>query len=41
MVQSLLTHETPVNNISEAYDTALNDPDCLKLVVDWSALDNN
>jgi 3-hydroxyethyl bacteriochlorophyllide a dehydrogenase len=41
MVHSLLTHETPVNNISEAYDTALNDPDCLKLVVDWSALDNN
>jgi len=35
-VGSLLTHTLPVSEISAAYDTAMNDPDCLKLVIDWT-----
>jgi 3-hydroxyethyl bacteriochlorophyllide a dehydrogenase len=35
-VASLLTHEVPVTDVARAYDVALNDIDCLKLLVDWS-----
>lgn len=36
-VASLLTHECDINDVSNAYDIALNDTDCLKLVLDWSS----
>lgn len=35
-VSSLLTHQLPVAAVASAYDTALNDPQCLKLVLDWT-----
>lgn len=35
-VASLLTHDLPVTEIDTAYDVALNDADCLKLVLNWS-----
>ena len=34
-VGSLLTHRMPVAAVEAAYDIALNDQDCLKLVLDW------
>ena len=34
-VTSLLTHQRPVHAISDAYQIALHEPDCLKLVLDW------
>ena len=34
-VGSLLTHRMPVAAVQAAYDIALNDQDCLKLVLDW------
>ncbi|MCB0076338.1 MAG: chlorophyll synthesis pathway protein BchC [Anaerolineales bacterium] len=37
-VGSLLTHRMPVTQIEAAYETALNDPDCLKLVLEWETL---
>lgn len=37
-VAPLLTHQHPISDIAAAYDTALNDEDCLKLVLDWSQL---
>lgn len=36
-VAPLLTHEQSIEDISAAYDTAMNDLDCLKLVIDWNA----
>lgn len=36
-VASLLTHALPIARVAEGYETALNDPACLKLVFDWSA----
>lgn len=35
-VSALLTHEVPVTEISRAYDVAMNDENCLKLVIDWT-----
>ncbi len=35
-VEPLLTHEMGVGDISAAYETALNDEDCLKVVIDWN-----
>lgn len=32
---ALLTHRRPVAQIEDAYATALGDPDCLKLLLDW------
>jgi 3-hydroxyethyl bacteriochlorophyllide a dehydrogenase len=32
----LLTHRLPITSVSEAYTLALTNPDCLKLVLDWS-----
>lgn len=34
-VASLLTHEQPVQAVTDAYHIALHEPDCLKLVLDW------
>lgn len=36
-VDSLLTHELPIEHVTQAYETALNDAECLKLVLDWRA----
>ena len=33
--RALLTHSLPVAQVSHAYDIALNDPECLKLVLEW------
>lgn len=35
-VAPLLTHRLPVEQVAQAYDTAMNDADCLKVVLDWS-----
>ncbi len=35
-VASLLTHQLPIIDVAQAYDVALNNPDCLKLVLDWA-----
>ena len=35
-VRGLLTHHLPISQVSEAYHTALHDPACLKLVLEWS-----
>jgi bacteriochlorophyllide a dehydrogenase len=35
-VEPLLTHRLPVSQVEAAYELALNDPDCLKLVLDWT-----
>lgn len=37
-VASLLTHQLPITDVAQAYDVALKDPDCLKLVLDWAAV---
>jgi 3-hydroxyethyl bacteriochlorophyllide a dehydrogenase len=34
-VAPLLTHALPISEIERAYDTALNQPECLKLVLEW------
>ena len=34
-VGELLTHRLPIASVHEAYRIALNDPDCLKLVLEW------
>lgn len=36
-VAALLTHTLPISAVVTAYDIALNDPDCLKLVLEWAA----
>jgi 3-hydroxyethyl bacteriochlorophyllide a dehydrogenase len=33
---ALLTHHLPATQVARAYEIALNDPECLKLVLDWS-----
>lgn len=35
-VAPLLTHDMPIAEVASAYDTALNDMDCLKLVLHWA-----
>lgn len=40
-VTALLTHELAIGDIASAYDTALNDPDCLKVLLDWSNINVN
>jgi 3-hydroxyethyl bacteriochlorophyllide a dehydrogenase len=32
---ALITHRLPVARFEEAYATALNDPECLKLAIEW------
>jgi len=34
-VAGLLTHTLPIAQVEQAYATALNDPECLKLVLEW------
>lgn len=34
-VESLLTHEIDIADVSQAYDIALNDRNCLKIVINW------
>ena len=34
-VADLLTHRMPVMEVAAAYATALDDPQCLKLVLEW------
>ena len=34
----LITHRRPPPDAEAAYRTAFTDPDCLKMVLDWSAL---
>lgn len=36
-VAALITHQQPVAQLHAAYDTALNNPECLKLVLEWSS----
>jgi 3-hydroxyethyl bacteriochlorophyllide a dehydrogenase len=33
----LVTHRQPIADARSAYETAFNDPSCLKMVLDWSA----
>jgi len=40
-VSSLLTHDFPITEVASAYETALNDIDCLKLVLDWTTVAAN
>jgi 3-hydroxyethyl bacteriochlorophyllide a dehydrogenase len=35
-VSTMLTHELPISEVARAYDVAMNDPECLKVVLDWS-----
>ena len=35
-VSSLITHQYPIAEVADAYQVALGDPNCLKLVFDWS-----
>ncbi|MGJ3239665.1 MAG: zinc-dependent alcohol dehydrogenase [Anaerolineae bacterium] len=35
-VASLLTHDMPIESVTAGYDVAMNDPTCLKLVLNWS-----
>ncbi|PMP84089.1 MAG: alcohol dehydrogenase, partial [Roseiflexus castenholzii] len=32
---ALITHRMPVAQFEAAYATALNNPECLKLVIEW------
>lgn len=34
-VEPLLTHSKPITAVAEAYDIAMNDRDCLKIVLEW------
>lgn len=34
---ALLTHRRPIGQVAAAYATAFDDPECLKLVLDWQA----
>ena len=36
-LEGLVTHHRPARRAPEAYRTAFGDPDCLKMVLDWSA----
>jgi 3-hydroxyethyl bacteriochlorophyllide a dehydrogenase len=40
-VSSLFTHELPISDVSTAYQVALTDQGCLKLVLDWTAVRSN
>lgn len=35
-VSAMLTHSMPISEVVTAYDLALNDADCLKVVLDWT-----
>ena len=35
-VSSLITHQYPISEVADAYQVALGDPNCLKLLFNWS-----
>ncbi|MGF1507649.1 MAG: zinc-binding dehydrogenase [Anaerolineae bacterium] len=35
---ALITHDMPITAVEAGYETAMDDPDCLKLVFDWTGL---
>lgn len=37
-LDSLITHTRPAADAPQAYPTAFTDPDCLKMILDWSTL---
>ncbi|KAA6183435.1 chlorophyll synthesis pathway protein BchC [Thiohalocapsa marina] len=37
-LDGLITHRSAVADAAEAYETAFNDPACLKMILDWSGL---
>ena len=37
-LDGLITHRQPIADAQNAYHTAFNDPSCLKMVLDWSAV---
>jgi bacteriochlorophyllide a dehydrogenase len=37
-LDGLITHHMPAAEAGSAYTTAFNDVDCLKMVLDWRAL---
>jgi 3-hydroxyethyl bacteriochlorophyllide a dehydrogenase len=37
-LDGLITHVEPAKRAQDAYRTAFNDPACLKMILDWSAL---
>jgi len=39
-VDSLMTHNKPISDVAAAYDIALNDDNCLKLVLEWAGKEN-
>lgn len=36
-LEGLITHTTGADGVSDAYETAFTDPDCLKMILDWRA----
>lgn len=40
-VAAMLTHCLPITEVATAYDVALNDANCLKLVLDWQNFQSN
>lgn len=40
-VSAMLTHYLPITEVATAYDVALNDANCLKLVLDWQTVPSN
>jgi 3-hydroxyethyl bacteriochlorophyllide a dehydrogenase len=34
-LEGLVTHKQSFKNVSEAYENAFNDPECLKMILDW------
>lgn len=40
-VAPLLTHDLPIGEVKRAYETALDDVDCLKLVLHWAGAPSN
>lgn len=36
-LEGLITHRSPAADAAKAYDTAFEDPACLKMILDWSA----
>jgi bacteriochlorophyllide a dehydrogenase len=37
-LDGLITHIEPAARASDAYATAFEDPDCVKMVLDWRSL---
>ncbi|MBC2836637.1 chlorophyll synthesis pathway protein BchC [Paragemmobacter straminiformis] len=35
-LSGLITHQRPASDATAAYETAFTDPDCLKMILDWS-----